>query len=227
MLLTRLVLSVVGSAVLLGQLPAPTPSSPASTSSTIREFPVMVEEYVVAGKTPVGTKVMAKLQVATLVNGTVLPKNAIFSGEVLESAAKTKTDPSRLAVRMDSVRWKNGSAEIRVYLTPWYYPVVDQNGQNLQYGPPEPAKRTWNGLGQYPDTTTKVYRPFPGGDSDKSGGAPDTPTSILSKRRIQMKDVDSVVSDAGAIAIVSKTSNLKLDKLTIYVLATGDLLPAK
>jgi hypothetical protein len=227
MLLTRLVLSVVGSAVLLGQLPAPTPHPAADTSSIVREFPVMVKEHVVAGKTPVGTKVMAELQVATLVNGTVLPRNATFSGEVLQSVAKTKTEPSRLAIRMDSVRWKNGSAAIRVYLSPWYYPVVDQNGQNLQYGPPEPAKRTWNGLGQYPDTTTKVYRPFPGGDSDKSKGAPDTPTSILSNRRVHMKDVDSVVSDAGAVAIVSKTSNLKLDKLTIYVLATGDLLPAK
>jgi hypothetical protein len=227
MLLTRLVLGVVGSAVLLGQLPPPTPKSPADTSPTVREFPVMVEQQVVAGKTPVGTKVMAKLQVATLVNGIVFPRNAIFSGEVLESAAKTKTDPSRLAIRMDSARWKNGSAAIRVYLTSWYYPVADQNGQNLQYGPPEPAKRTWNGLGQYPDTTTKVYRPFPGGDSDKREGAPDTPASILSHRRVQMKDVDSVVSDAGAIAIVSKTSNLKLDKLTTYVLATGDLLPAK
>ena len=109
-----LVLSAFGSAILLGQ------QHPASGPSGVREFPVILEQSVVAGKTPVGTKIQAKLEVATFVDGTVIPRSAIFSGEVLESVAKTKTAPSRLAIRMDSVQWKNGSASLKVYSTAWY-----------------------------------------------------------------------------------------------------------
>ena len=228
MALTHLVLGVACSAVSFGQQPAPAPSNSSSAnSSAVREFPVILQQNVVAGKTLVGSKVMAKLEVATLMNGAVIPRNAVFAGEVIESSAKTATEPSRLAIRMDSVKWKNGAAAFSVYLTSWYYPTMDQMGQNLQYGPEQPANRTWNGQGQYPDPNSKVYKPFPGGDSDKGGGAPDTPSSASSNRRVLMKDVASVSGDTGAIAIVSKTANLKLDKLTTYVLATGDLLPPK
>jgi len=110
MVVTFLVLSAASSAILFGQQ-QPAPSGP----SGVREFPVILEQSVVAGKT-VGTKVQAKLEVATLVDGTVIPRNAIFSGEVLESVAKTRTDPSRLAIRMDSVQWKNCSASLKVLL---------------------------------------------------------------------------------------------------------------
>src|ERR1700722_11206799 len=89
MVVTLLVLSAASSAILFGQQ-QPAPSAP----SGVREFPVTLEQSVVAGKTPVGTKIQAKLEVATLVDGTVIPRNAIFSGEVLESVAKTRTDPS-------------------------------------------------------------------------------------------------------------------------------------
>ncbi|HEY6338664.1 MAG TPA: hypothetical protein VIW68_09245 [Candidatus Sulfotelmatobacter sp.] len=223
MVFTLLVLGLANGALLFGQQAATTaPGSPA-----IREFPVLLQQNVVAGKTSAGSRVTAKLEVATLVNGTVIPRNATFSGEVLESAAKTKTDPSRLTIRMDTVQWKNGSAAMQVYLTPWYYPTTDESGQNLQYGPQEPAKRTWNGQGQYPDPNSKVYRPFPGGDSDKAEGAPDTPSSSTSSHRVLMKNVESMHHEDGAIEIVSKSSNLKLDKLTTYVLAAGDLLAPK
>jgi len=40
-----------------------------------------------------------------------------------------------------------------------------------------------------------------------------------------MTDVESAKNSDGVIAIVSRNSNIKLDKLTTYVLATGDLLP--
>ncbi len=53
-----------------------------------------MKQDVTAGKTPVGTKVQAKLQVATLVDGTVLPKNTVFSGEVTESVAKSESTSS-------------------------------------------------------------------------------------------------------------------------------------
>jgi hypothetical protein len=206
MVVTFLVLSAASSALLFGQQ-QPAPSGP----SGVREFPVILEQSLVAGKTPVGTKIQAKLEVATLVDGTVIPRNAIFSGEVLESVAKTRTDPSRLAIRMDSVQWNDS----RFYLTAWYYPAEDASGQNLQYGPTQPANRTWNGEGQYPDPNSKIYKPFPGGDAnDKSASVPDTPSATISNHRVLMKDVETASGNDGEIALVSKHSNIKLDKVT-------------
>lgn len=223
MLITLLILSVFCSAILLGQ------QKPAvSAASGVREFPVVMQQSLAAGKTPVGSKIQARLEVATLVDGTVIPRNAVFSGEVTESVAKTKTDPSRLALRMDSVEWKNGTAAVKVYLTAWYYPARDAAGQNLQYGPAQPPNRTWNGEGQYPDPNSKVYKPFPGsGSDDKAASVPDTPSSTTLNHRLQMKDVETAGGNDGAIALISKRTNIKLDKLTTYVLASGDLLPAK
>jgi hypothetical protein len=189
-----------------------------------QEFPVTLQQSVTAGKTPAGTKIQAKLEVATLVEGAVIPRDAVFSGEVVESVAKT---PSRVALRMDSVQWKSGSAPVKVYLTSWYYPTTEAAGQDLQYGPTQPANRTWNGQGQYPDPNSKVYKPFPGSDSDKGASVPVTPSAITSNHRVQMKNVDASTNNDGTLALVSKRGNIKLDKLTIYVLASGDLLPAK
>lgn len=225
-MITRRVVPLLGfgafvCATLLGQQ-SPSPS----ISSAVREFPVILQQNVVAGKTAAGTKIQAKLEVPTLVNGTVLPRNAVFSGEVIESVAKTATAPSRLAMRMDSVQWKNGSASVKVYLTAWYYPQRNVMGQDLRYGPEQPASRTWNGMGQYPDPNSPAYKPFPSSTSDEGSAVPDTPSSATSKRRVLMKDVASTRKDDGVIAISCSHSNLKLDKLTTYVLATGDLLPA-
>jgi len=52
------------------------PHSPPNTSSAGLEFPVIMRQNVAAGKTPVGTKVQAKLVVATLVDGVVVPQDA-------------------------------------------------------------------------------------------------------------------------------------------------------
>lgn len=121
---------VLGSVALVGQ------QTPAGHSATAGgEFPAVMRQNVSAGKTPVGTKIEAKLVVATLANGTVIPKDAVLSGEVTESVAKSASDPSRLAIRMDSVQWKDGSAPIKVYLTPWYYPAPTMTPQDLSYGP--------------------------------------------------------------------------------------------
>lgn len=222
MAVTTLILSISYSVNLLGQQKLAT-----SAPSGAQEFPVILQQSVVAGKTQVGTKIQAKLTVATLVAGTVIPRNAVFSGEVIESVAKTKTDPSRLAIRMDSVQWKSGSASIKVYSTAWYYPVLGEEGQNLQYGPQQPANRTWNGQGQYPDPNSKVYKPFPGGDPNQGTSVPDTPSATTSNHRVLMKDVETASSNDGTITLVCKHTNIKLDKLTTYVLASGDLLSAK
>jgi hypothetical protein len=223
MAVSILVLCFISSARILSQQK---PAASADPSGT-QEFPVVLEQNVIAGKTAVGSKIKAKLEVATLIGGAVIPRNAVFSGEVIESAAKTASDPSRLAIRIDSVLWKKGSAPVSAYLTAWYYPTRDATGQDLQYGPTQPANRTWNGQGQYPDPNSKVYKPFPGNDSGNDASAPNTPVSTSSNRRALMKDVESARNSDGVVTIVSKSTNVKLDKLTTYVLATGDLLPAK
>jgi hypothetical protein len=219
---SNLVLLFAFSTTLFGQQ-KPASSPPSGT----QEFPVILQQSLAAGKTAAGTKIQAKLQVATLVAGTVIPRNAVFSGEVVESVAKTKTDPSRMAIRIDSAQWKNGSATVKVYLTAWYYPARDAAGQDLQYGPQEPANRTWNGQGQYPDPNSKSYKPFPGTDSNKDSAVPDTPSAALSSHRMLMKDVECSNGVDGTLALVSKRNNIKLDKITTYVLASDNLVPAK
>src|SRR5690242_5039995 len=123
-----LIAAFCASCALGQQKPAP-PTPPG-----VQEFPVVLQQNIEAGKTAIGAKVQAKLTVATLVNRVVIPKDAIFSGVILESVAKRGKDPSRLAIRMESVQWKDGSASIKAYLTPWYYPRTAETGPSLQYG---------------------------------------------------------------------------------------------
>jgi len=183
-----------------------------------------MEQNVVAGKTPVGTKVRAKLQIATLVDSIVCPRNAVLVGEIIESKEKNATDPARLAIRMDSVEWKNKAVPIKVYLTEWYYPTtMVAPAQDLQYGPEQPATKTWNGQGMYPPKTG-IYAPFPRKDEDPNTKAPDVPSSKMSDHRVSMKDLDVVTSGEGAVTLVSRRANIKLDKMTVYVFAAGDLL---
>ena len=215
-----LFLGALCSSSLFGQQKAePTTATP--------EFPALLQQNVTAGKTPVGTKIQAKLSMATLTNGTVIPKNAILSGEVVESVAKRGNEPSCLSLRMNSAQWKDGQATLSVYLTTWYYPTISEPGQNLQYGPMQPANRTWDGQGQYPDPNSKVYRPFPGGKAGKDSPVPDTPTSVTSNRPIAMKDIALEHFGDSGVRLVSKHGNIKLDKYTTYVFAAGELLPPK
>jgi hypothetical protein len=190
-----------------------------------------MRQSVNAGKTLVGTRVEAKLIVATLLNGTVIPRDAVLSGEVTESVAKSSTVPSRLGIRMDSAQWKNGSVPLKVYLTAWFYPeTAGMSPQDLSYQPADAAnsKRNWNGMGTYPDPNNPVsQQKFPGRESDQDASAPPSPSSNISKHRILMKNVDSATTSNGAIALVSARTNIKLDRLTAYVFAADDLLPRK
>jgi len=222
---------ILGAIVLPGQ---PLPQSPSSPSAI--EFPVVMRQNIVAGKTPVGTKVQAKLVVATLVNGVVVPRDAILSGEVIESVKKSASDPSRLAIRMDSADWKKVtapiSAPIKVYLTAWYYPESAVANQDLSYQPQDEAnspRKNWNGMGTYPDPHNPVsQQKFPNSVNDKDAGpAAATPASSISKHRVLMKNVQSVRDADGTVALIDARSDLKLDKVTTYVMASGDLIPAK
>lgn len=186
------------------------------------EFPVVFDQSVSAGKTPVGAKVQAHLFISTLFRGVVIPRNALLTGEVTESLAKKGTEPSRLAVRFDSARWKNGSAALKLYVTSSYYPNVSDPGQELQYGPTKSPSSTWNGQGPYPDEHTKVYEPFPAGDSGQKDASPSASNSITLNRRVTMKNVDLDRKPDGSLALVSHHSNIKLENMTTYTLVAID-----
>jgi hypothetical protein len=210
-------------ALLAQQMPtAPSPSQ-------WLEFPVVMRQNISAGKTPVGTKVEAKLIAATLVGSAVIPQGATVSGEVTESAAKATAEPSRLAIRMDSAVWKNGSAPIKVYLTAWYYPMATLPNQDLSYQPPDAARspKNWNGAGTYPDPNNPASQPFPGRDNGQEPNATPSPSSNISKHRVLLKNIESTSQNDGAITLTSTHMNIKLDKVTTYVLASGDLMPRK
>ena len=93
---------VLGSAVLLGQapkaqkVPGAGASSPVDTGTGAAdgcaecELPIILRQTVEAGKTAVGTKVEARLVMATMIKGGVLPRGAVISGEVTESVAKSR-----------------------------------------------------------------------------------------------------------------------------------------
>jgi hypothetical protein len=204
-----------------------TTAKPADTASS--EFPVVMRQSITAGKTPVGTRVQAELVIATMTTGTVVPRGAILTGEVVESVAKSKTEPSRLSIRIDSAQWKNGSATLKIYLTAWYYPEVAMTNQDLSYQPPGAAnsKRNWNGQGTYPDPGNPISQEkFPGRDSGKdSDNGPLTPASSISKHRTLLKHIESARSYDGVVTLISPSQNIKIDRLTTYVLATSDLLP--
>ena len=233
----RVVLTVVlGCAALFGQQTPGQHPPAASGSSGLLEFPVIMRQNVAAGTTPVGTKVQAKLAVATLVDGVVVPRDAVLSGEVTESVAKSATDPSRLAIRMDSAQWKKGSAPIvlpltsNVYLTAWYYPVAAMTSQDLSDESPDDGPQVWkhrNRAPTFPDPNTPASQPFPGRGTDTDPvSLPPSPASNISKHRALMKNVESTRNSDGAVTLTSKSFNIKIDKLTTYVLATGDLLRA-
>jgi hypothetical protein len=186
-----------------------------------QEFPVTLRQKIVAGVTPVGTRVEANLTMATLVSGKVVPVGATFSGEVVESSAKSTDAPSRLAIRMNDVRWKKGSIDFKAYLTAWYYPPRS---------PLEDHEHDRNGIhgdiGMQRGGPPESPEPYPGHSSPNGLDLPPAPTSSVSDHRVLMKDVEPENESDGTIAIKSTHFNIKLDKSTTYVLATGELLPS-
>lgn len=202
------------------QSPNATRQQPAFVPAAGQEFPVTLQQNIVAGKTPVGSRIQAKLGEATLVKGNVVPRNAVMSGEVVESVAKSDAAASRLSLRLDSAQWKDGSVSIQAYLTIWYYPSI--LSADLQSGADQTA--SGNGMGQY-SPSSPGYHPFPPtAESDSAGAA--TPPGF-SMHRLKMKDVETEGNSDGGIALVSKKSNLKLDKATMYVFGGINTEPAK
>jgi hypothetical protein len=229
---------VLGSAVLLGQdsktqqAPGAGASSPVATGTSAAhdcvecELPIILRQTVEAGKTAVGTKVEARLVMATMIKGAVLPRGAVISGEVTESVAKSDNSPSQLAIRVDSAQWKNGGAKFKAYLTAWYYPPAPMAPPNLSYGPPG-DKRNWGGVDPTVDTTDPPNPAQKLSTQQDNGMNADAPASFISKNRVLMKNVKSASGADGSVVLVSSRSNIKLNKVTTYVLAINESLPGK
>jgi hypothetical protein len=192
----------------------PTPAPP-----NAQEFPVMMRQSVTAGKTPVGTKVQAILGIATLVSGKVIPDGAVFSGVVVESAAKSAAGPSRLSIRMDSAQWKTGSLALTTYLTQWYHPMRLTLGEDRFDDRPdangEHSKRTWAAYNPNPSDAVL----FPNDSNQAHLKTAPPPAMSISERRVTIKDVQLEKDSNGEQILVSTRSNIKLDKSTTYVLS--------
>jgi hypothetical protein len=209
---------------------------PVATASDLIEFPVLMQQKITAGVTPVGTKVQAKLTIPTLVHGTVVPRDAVLSGEITESVAKSADAPSKLGIRMDMAQWKNGSLPVKVYLTEWYYPMKsmmgEDNNPNYQGAMHGSVGITMGGGGgnnpqTFPTSTTRTGGRFPDDDSVPFPNTTDPgtmQTSDPSPHRSRIPDVESKRAENGAIVLLSK-KGLKLDKNTTYVLASDSLSP--
>lgn len=196
--------------------------SHSASSLPLREFPVVLQQNVEAGKTPVGTKVEAKLTVATLFHGTVIPRNATVSGVIFESIAKSSKTPSRLGIRMEAARWKGQSTcMMKAYLMPLYY-AMNQSMQGLPNESPDLDSRSLNGPAQ--SSSPMQQRPFPENSQASQATIPDAPT--MSSRPVAMKDVTFEPVSDGGIELVSEHATIKLHKMMTYVLAAIDP-PAK
>ena len=229
---SALLVGVLGSSFAPGQTkPAENASRPTPAAPSVAglEFPVLLRQKVAAGKTSVGTEVQARLTVATFLNGVVVPEGAIFSGEVIASAKKSGTDPSRLAIRIDSVQWrnKNQSAPTVValtptlYLTAWYYPLASPVTKDSMADPSN--QRLGNNNGMHSAQRNGGLPPLGSADADSDKSKSPAPSSEISNHRVVMKDVESGRGAEGAVTLSSKRFNLKLNKTTTYVLAAGTL----
>ena len=215
---------------LLVLLFVPASNAEKKPSADLVEFPVYLQQRITAGITPVGTKVAAKLTIATLVKGKVIPEGATISGEVTESQAKSADEPSKLGIRMDVAEWKDGSQPIKVYLTEWYYPprrpMREDDNPSLP-GIHGSVGITMGGATPYPPSTSPGGSRFPDDEpptvSPTIDPNPDKTTTNVSPHRVRMKDVESKRGDDGSISLVCKKRSLKLDKNTVYALASAGL----
>jgi hypothetical protein len=228
---------LLGSVVAVGQAPTTQPPPDVERASSVDtgksaspgcvgcELPIILKQSVVAGKTAVGTKLDGQLRMATMVKGGVIPRNALISGEVIESVAKSHKSPSRLAIRMDSAQWKNGGVKFKGYLTAWYYPPAPMPPPNISYVPPG-DRRNWGGVDPTVDTTDPPNPAQRLSTQDTSVNA-EAPATFISKNRALMKNVTSASGADGSVVLVSSRSSIKLDKVTTYVLAVDEVLPGK
>jgi hypothetical protein len=197
----------------MGQQKPPTPSS-----SALHEFPLVLQQSIESGKATIGTKVQAKLAVATMFEGTVIPRNAVFSGVVIESTPKSAKEPAKLAIRMETVEWKHGSSSIMAYLLPLYYPATTQSMPNFEDASQASGGPASDGGQGSSSESNMSHQSFPANESQAA--IPEI--SSISNRPVQIKNVKVALADEGGAALVSEHSNIKLFKLTTYVFAARE-----
>jgi hypothetical protein len=185
----------------------------------LREFPVVFQQSVEAGKTPVGTQVKGKLLVATRFHGTLIPRNnAVVSGVIFESVRKTATARPDLELvwKMRCGRSKS-TCMMKAYLMPLYYPMTTQPVEALPIDSPDHDTRTLDGPNQSVSSPMS-QRPFSGSNSEMGQAAiPEIPG--MSIRPVAMKNVAFAEVADGGIDLVSEHVNIKLYRMMIYVLA--------
>jgi len=198
-------LAVLGSCIpLAAQNPPPRNPAPAETTPARLQLPVNLRQKVIAGVTPVGAPVEAKLLAGTLVSGAVIPQGATLSGHVEQSAKKQGDQPSRIKLEFDSASWKKGSAPLEVYLVGCYFPQlmsqVHHSGITVDnaHGADE-----GNGPGG------GVSRDLPPGMGPEALGSSNTEPSA---HWVRQEGTEPAVDPAGGVSVISKDRDLKLDK---------------
>jgi hypothetical protein len=199
------------------------------------EFPASLQGKVVAGSTPVGAEVRARLAMATLMEGVVIPQDALIFGHVEQSVAKSNDAPAILKIKFESARWKKGSTPLTLYLAGCYYPVEFRSPADNPSGLHGEVGLTMGGAP--PDTFPRAGGGMPnsGGlstmDASGQGTYPDPRPSVtvseVAKHWVRMEKVETVVAPDGSLQITSHEKTLKLDKGTTYLLRNASAPQAK
>lgn len=175
--------------------------SPKPTPRAALEFPLELNQKIVAGQSAVGSKVEGKLIIATLVHGAVIPEGAVFTGTVEESVARNGANPSRLRVHLTSSKWHGGSSAVDIYLTNVVYPRRKSQQNDDPDDPMASAARR----------RERILA------AERNGGMPplpDTESPVTAKRydrRTTLEDVKLERGENGVIAITSEKFNVRLD----------------
>ena len=187
------------------------------------ELPAVMQQKIIAGITPAGTAIRAKLSIATLVKGKVLPSGAVLSGHLEESAKRNGNTPSRLKIKFDTAQWKNGTTTLELYFTGCYYPFEITPEQDPASAIPDglhgsltmgqvtssPSHATPSALGQNP--LPNDYGTNPG----ELGGP------HVSSRWVREEGTEIMAEPDGSVVVTSAKRNLKLDKGTTYLLTNA------
>jgi hypothetical protein len=159
------------------------------------EFPLRLKSKIIAGKTPVGSAVEGTLVMATLVNGVVIPENAVFTGVIQESVKHEGNAPSRIRVHVTAAKWSGKSMAVELYATGHIYPPFSDKLD------PEEIERMRD-----------LFRRGVMAASDPT--APSAPR--YDPRRLINKNIRNERSPTGEVVVVSEKSNIEMSGGAVY-----------
>jgi hypothetical protein len=204
------------------------PTRPAA--AVAQEFPAVFERKVVAGQVAQGSEFHARLKMATLVRGVVVPEGAELRGVVEESAAKSGDSPSRLKIHITQLKWGAGEMALDLYLTDHYdRELTPGNSMSAEQGKTDlPVKGTgsepsgWRNEGftsRPVRGTPSSLRTIPLGsdDFDKKNREPSAaPEKAAAATHGKLDGIESVRDASGAILLTSRTHTIKLGRELVY-----------